>query len=89
MVVPVIPHELIGAHCCGHLFAIAADLEQYRCSQCSAVVPYQAVRRAVTNITRSEDTCPHCAYRNVIQGFATIDEYACVKCHRSVALERR
>jgi len=86
MALPIIPHELFGTDCCGCLVEIVADVREFRCNECGAVVPVDDVQRAVMQMESCDATCPHCGKVNEISGFSEVSAFVCRYCERGVSV---
>ena len=79
---PIIPHELFGADCCGCLEEVVGEGREFICNECRTTVPVADVQRAVMEMESADATCPHCGRLNHIDGFSRIDAFVCRYCGR-------
>jgi DNA-directed RNA polymerase subunit RPC12/RpoP len=71
--------------CCSCLYIVARDhLNEYRCTECDAVIAPEAVPRAIIEMESTSETCPHCGHVNAIEGFSKVTAYTCRHCERGV-----
>jgi phage FluMu protein Com len=84
---PIIPHELFGADCCGCLYIIMGEEPEYRCNECNAVIPREDVQRIVLQMASCEATCPHCGRVNEISGFSEVSAFVCRFCGTGVDVD--
>lgn len=89
MALPIIPHELFGADCCGCLIEIVAAVRKFRCNECDAVVPIEDVQRAVMQMESCDATCRHCGRVNEINGFSEVFAFVCSYCRAGVSIGSR
>jgi hypothetical protein len=54
MALPIIPHDLFGADCCGCLNEIIGDERQFICNECGVSVLTADVQRAVMEMESCE-----------------------------------
>ena len=96
----IIPHESVGADCCGCIFPfIRGDEADLICNECETVirtVPAAEVDRALAELARTvaspelcSYTCPHCGTLRVFPGFSSMIAFVCSECDQSVVIEPR
>jgi len=83
---PILPHELFGADCCGCLVEIVAETTEFVCNECGAVLPPDAVHLAVMTLEFTDASCPHCGRVNHITGFSEVHAFVCVYCGQGASL---
>ena len=89
---PIIPHETLGADCCGCLFVVAwGDRADIRCNECDArirTVPVADVEKAMSEIAQTDTSCSarctHCGALNTFPGMSAIGAFICRECGESV-----
>ncbi len=97
---PIIPHENLGADCCGCIFPLRrGDEADLMCNECQAVirtVPATEVDQALAELVRTlrsaeicSYTCPHCGAVRAFPGFSSMIAFVCSSCGESVTIEPR
>jgi DNA-directed RNA polymerase subunit RPC12/RpoP len=82
MALPIIPHEFLGADCCGCLYVVEGTENQDRCNECGSAIPPNDVHRAALEMESTEVACPHCGKRREIYGFSEVHAFVCRHCGR-------
>jgi hypothetical protein len=88
---PIIPHENLGADCCGCLYVrVEGGQADIVCNECAAVirtVPVGDIERVVKDLAQTDTICSahctHCGAVNSFPGFATVDVFVCSACGES------
>jgi hypothetical protein len=94
---PIIPHENLGADCCGCLYVrVEGEQADIVCNECAAVirtVPVADVERVVKELGQTDTICSarctHCGAVSSFPGFATIDVFVCSECGEGNAVANR
>jgi hypothetical protein len=91
---PIIPHESLGADCCGCLIVqINGDHADIVCNECGAAIRTVRVgdiqaamsEMAQTDIISSA-RCTHCGALNTFPGMSSVEAFICSECGEGVAL---
>jgi hypothetical protein len=90
---PIIPHETLGADCCGCLIVqVRGDKADIICNQCAALirtVSVEDLEGVLTEMARTDTIgsvrCPHCGALNTFPDFSTIEAFICCECGEGVA----
>ena len=92
---PIVPHEVTGADCCGCLIAkVDGDHATIPCNECGAVirtVPVDDAEAALIEIAAHATCtaeCPHCGFINTFPGFKVMDAFICGHCGECVGDHR-
>jgi uncharacterized protein with PIN domain len=93
----IVPHESLGADCCGCIVAVKrGDEADLVCNECNALirtVPASKVEQALAQLTPSHEICsarcPHCGALNLFPGFSAMHAFTCRECGEGVAIEHR
>jgi hypothetical protein len=93
---PIIPHQRLGADCCGCLFVVVwGDRADIRCNECDArirTVPVADVEKAVFELAQADAICSarctHCGALNTFPGFSAIEAFTCSECGEGVVVSR-
>ena len=91
---PIIPHESLGADCCGCLFVrVNADQASIICNECGAVVrtlPNADVEAAMLEMAQTDvictAVCTHCGALNTFPGMAAIEAFICSECGEGIVV---
>jgi DNA-directed RNA polymerase subunit RPC12/RpoP len=93
----IVPHQYLGADCCGCLFPFERDgLAEIVCNECDEVittVPVDQARNVLERIAAERETaitshtCPHCGSPNMFPGFSAMLAYTCRHCGAGVTVE--
>ncbi len=97
---PIIPHESLGADCCGCIFPLLrGDEADLMCNECEAVirtVPAAEIDQALAELARPvapngicSYTCPNCGTNRTFPGFSSMIAFVCSECGQSVNIEPR
>ena len=89
---PIVPHEFLGADCCGCLCPIVHGNEAaLLCNECGEVVATvlaSDVERTLLEMAMKggicSATCPHCGAVNTFIGFSSMQAYVCKECGAGV-----
>jgi hypothetical protein len=92
--VPIIPHESLGADCCGCLFVrVHGNQANIICNECSAVIrtlPATAVEAVILEMAQTEvicsAVCTHCGAVNTFPAMSSIEAFICSKCAQGVVV---
>jgi hypothetical protein len=92
--VPIIPHDALGADCCGCLCVrVEGDQAQIVCNECAAVirtVPLADVERVVRELAATDAVCSavctHCGAVNTFPGWSAVEAFVCSACGGSGAV---
>ncbi len=92
---PIIPHELLGADCCGCLFVrVNNDQADIVCNECEAVVRTVRIEEIETTIKELAQTdvissarCTHCGALNTFPGMSSVLAFICSECGEGVVSE--
>src|SRR5256885_1252353 len=84
----IVPHESLGADCCGCIVAVTrADETDLVCNECDALirtVPASEAEQALAQLAPSDEICtgrcPHCGALNVFPGFSSMEAFTCREC---------
>lgn len=77
-VLPIVPHELTGAECCGCITAaINGETVKLVCNECGAVVGIVdlGILTQLLGLECAMATCPYCGKENTFPGFTEIIAY--------------
>jgi hypothetical protein len=91
----IVPHESLGADCCGCIVAVnRGDEADLVCNECNALirtVPAAQAELTLSQLAFSEEICsarcPHCTALNVFPGFSAMNAFTCRECGEGVATE--
>jgi hypothetical protein len=94
---PIIPHETLGADCCGCLYVrVHGERAEIVCNECAAVIRSvrlsdveRAARELAPTDTICSAVCPHCGAVNTFQGMTVIDAFVCFECGEGVSVPQR
>ena len=94
---PMIPHETLGADCCGCLYVRRdGDQADIVCNECSAVIrtlPAADVEAAMLALAETDTICSarctHCGAVNTFPGFSAIEAFTCSECGEGVVVATR
>jgi hypothetical protein len=92
----IVPHQLLGADCCGCLVPVIRGEEaDLVCNECNALIGTVAaseVELTLSQLALSDEICsakcPHCTAMNVFPGFSAMTAFTCRECGEGVAVER-
>ena len=84
---PIIPHESLGADCCGCLMVrTRGDQADVICNECGALIrtaPVCEVERAMLALVQTDTICsarcPHYGALNTFPGWSAIEAFVCTK----------
>jgi hypothetical protein len=90
---PIIPHESLGADCCGCLMVrVREDYADIICNECDAVIRTTGVAEVENTLRELARTdaicnarCPHCGIVNTFPGWKMIEAFVCSACGRGGA----
>jgi hypothetical protein len=91
---PIIPHESLGADCCGCLIAqINGDQADIVCNECGATIRTVRVgdiQAAMSEMAQTNEIssarCTHCGALNTFLGLSSVEAFICRECGDGVAL---
>jgi len=91
---PIIPHESLGADCCGCLIAlINGDQADIVCNECGAAIRtvrvgdlHAAMSEMAQTDVMSSARCTHCGALNTFPGMSSVEAFICCECGEGVAL---
>jgi hypothetical protein len=94
---PIIPHENLGANCCGCLYVrVEGKRADIVCNECAAVIRTVSVgdvERVVKELAQTDTICrarcTHCGTLNSFPGFAVVDVFVCPECGEGNAVANR
>src|SRR5258708_39845691 len=94
---PIIPHEWLGAGCCGCLMIrLHGDQAEILCNECGASIRTVAVGdvgSAMAELAQTDEICTAiCTHRvavNSFPGFSAIEAFICSECAEGVAVARQ
>ena len=89
---PIIPHESLGADCCGCLIAqINGDQADIVCNECRTVIRTArvgAIQAAMSEMAQtdviSSARCTHCGALNTFPGMSSVEAFICSECGEGV-----
>jgi hypothetical protein len=92
----IVPHEWLGADCCGCIVAVLrggeADLVCNECNALIRTVPASEDDQTLAHLASSDEICsarcPHCTAMNVFPGFSAMNAFTCRECGEGVAVQR-
>jgi hypothetical protein len=92
----IVPHEWLGADCCGCIVPIQREDEaDLVCNECKALirtVPASEVEQRLAELAPSDEICtercPHCGALNVFTGFSAMEAFTCRECGEGVTIKR-
>jgi peptide subunit release factor 1 (eRF1) len=92
----IVPHESLGADCCGCIVAVSngheADLVCNECKALIRTVPASEVDQILAQLAASDEICsakcPSCGVQNLFPGFSAMHAFTCRECGEGVAIER-
>jgi uncharacterized paraquat-inducible protein A len=91
---PIIPHESLGADCCGCLVAqINGDQADIVCNECGAAIRTVRVgdiQAAMSEMAQTDvistARCPHCGALTTFPGMSSVEAFICSECGEGVAV---
>jgi hypothetical protein len=91
----IVPHESLGAECCGCLVPVLrGDEAGLVCNECNALirtVPASDVEQTLAQLAGSDEICsakcPRCGALNTFPGFSAMHAFTCQECGEGVATE--
>jgi len=90
--IPIVPHESLGADCCGCLIVrVRGDEADILCNECDAVirtVPVVEVESVMLEMVKTDTicsaACTHCGALNTFPLFSAIQAFICRECGEGV-----
>jgi hypothetical protein len=91
----IVPHEWLGADCCGCIVAVLrGDEADLVCNECNALirtVPASEDDQTLAHLASSDEICsarcPHCGALNAFPGFSAMNAFTCRECGEGVTVE--